>query len=125
MTTRVETWGGTRVAICADEGPLLATAADVGDFLSEAWGHEADWLVVPTARLSPDFFGLRTGLAGEATQKFATYRTGLAVVGDISAAVAASDALRDYVRESNRGRQIRFAPDLETLKATFETGRFQ
>jgi len=62
VTTRVETWGGTRVAICR-RGALLATAADVGDFLSEAWVHEA----VPTARLNPDFFGLRTGLAGEVT----------------------------------------------------------
>jgi len=125
MTTRVETWAGTRVAICADDGTLLATPGDIGDFLGEAWGVEADWLALPTSRLAADFFRLRTGLAGEVTQKFVNYRVGLAVVGDIAAEVAASDALRDYVREANRGRQIRFAPDLETLKAAFETGRFQ
>lgn len=37
MTTRVETWGGTRVVICANDGPLLAAAGDIGDFLGEAW----------------------------------------------------------------------------------------
>ena len=116
MTTRVETWGGTQVAICADDGPLLAAPGDVGDFLGEAWGLEADWLAVPVSRLGPDFLKLRTRLAGEVTQKFVTYRTGLAIVGDISAEVAASDALRDYVRECNRGRQVRFAPDLHALK---------
>jgi hypothetical protein len=38
-----------------------------------------------------------------------------AVVGDISQYVAASDALRDFVTESNRGRSICFAPDLPAL----------
>ncbi len=116
MTTKVEIWGGTRVAICAIDGPLLATPDDVGGFLGEAWGLEADWLVLPVSRLGSDFLTLRTRLAGEVTQKFVTYRTGLAIVGDISAEVSASDALRDYVRECNRGRQIRFAPDIHALK---------
>ena len=123
MTTRVETWGETRVAICAEDGPLLAAAGDVGDFLGEAWGLEADWLAVPVSRLGPVFLKLRTRLAGEVTQKFVTYRTGLAIVGDISAEVAASDALRDYVRECNRGRQVRFAPDLPGLRAVLDTER--
>ena len=123
MTTRVETWGGTRVAICADDGPLLATAGDIGGFLGEAWGLEADWLAVPVSRLDPDFLKLRTRLAGEVKQKFVTYRTGLAIVGDISAEVAASDALRDYVRGCNQGRQVRFALDLPALRAALDTER--
>lgn len=123
MTTRVETWGGTRVAICADDGPLLTVAGDIGDFLGEAWEHEADWLALPVSRLGPDFLKLRTRLAGEVTQKFVNYRVGLAIVGNISAEIAASDTLRDYVRECNRGRQIRFSPDLAALRAALDTER--
>ena len=40
---------------------------------------------------------------------------GLAVVGDISSRVAASKPLADWVRESNRGRNLLFAEDLDEL----------
>jgi hypothetical protein len=38
-----------------------------------------------------------------------------AVVGDVSAHVAASEALRDFVVECNRGREIFFVADLKEL----------
>nr|WP_316629511.1 DUF4180 domain-containing protein [uncultured Brevundimonas sp.] len=72
------------------------------------------------SRLGADFLKLRTRLAGETTQKFVNYRIGLAVIGDISPAVADSDALRDYVRESNRGQQVWFLPNLSALKAALD-----
>jgi uncharacterized protein DUF4180 len=39
------------------------------------------------------------------------------VVGDIAAHVQASTALRDFVYESNRGRQLWFVADEEELDA--------
>lgn len=48
-------------------------------------------------------------------QKFTSYRIRLAVVGDISAHVAARAALRDLVLESNRGRRTWFVADLDEL----------
>ena len=44
------------------------------------------------------------------------YRLKFAVLGDISEHVAASDALRDFVYESNNGRQIWFLPDEQALE---------
>jgi len=41
----------------------------------------------------------------------------VAVVGDIAAHVEAGDALRDFVRESNRGTQLWFVPDVDALRA--------
>jgi len=67
--------------------------------------------------LADDFFDLSTRLAGEFVQKFVNYGVALAIVGDISAHVAASTALRDSVTESNRGRHLWFAGDLEALAA--------
>ena len=122
MSARIEIWGGRRVLVCADAGPLLACEGDINDFLSQAWEHEADWLALPVRRLGPDVLMLRTRLAGEVAQKFVNYRVGLAVIGDISAAVVASDALGDYVRECNRGRQVWFMPDLEILQAALTAG---
>ena len=111
MSAELEVVGSKRVALFAAEGPLLAAERDINDFLGEAMSLEADWLVLPVSRLGSDFLRLRTRLAGETAQKCVNYRIGLAIVGDISEAVAASDALRDFVRESNRGTQVWFADD--------------
>jgi len=121
--TRLETWSGLVVAVCEPEGPQLAGTADINDFLSLAFEANADWLAVPVTRLGADFLRLRSRLAGEATQKFVTYRVGLAIIGDISAEAAGSGALADYVRECNRGRSVWFLPDLNALKMKLETGR--
>ena len=66
---------------------------------------------VPVARLAPEFFVLTSGVAGAVVQKFVNYRVRLAVVGDVSGFVAESTALRDFVREANRGRQTWFVAD--------------
>ena len=49
--------------------------------------------------------------------KAANYRLRIAIVGEIAEQVAASDALRDFVGESNRGRQIWFVADEDALEA--------
>ena len=69
-------------------------------------------MAIPVSRLSPDFFQLKTRLAGEVIQKFVNYRMRLAMIGDISAWLAQSNALRDFVYESNRGTAIWFVPRL-------------
>jgi hypothetical protein len=79
------------------------------------YAHEAEWIAFTPEQVGDDFFELRTGRAGAITQKFVMYRMGLAVVGDISARVAASTPLADWVRESNRGRNLLFAADLDEL----------
>ncbi|MFJ8435519.1 DUF4180 domain-containing protein [Kitasatospora sp. NPDC094019] len=98
------------VRLSAD-GPVVRTPGDGMDLLGEAFAGDAEWLLVPAARFGAEFFTLGTRLAGEVTQKFAQYRVGLAVVGDLTAYTGASGALRDFVRESNRGRQLWFLAD--------------
>jgi hypothetical protein len=41
----------------------------------------------------------------------------LAIIGDISAEIEASGALRDFVYESNTGRSVWFVADTDDLKA--------
>ena len=115
MTDEVIEIGGLRVLACAVEGPTLARAGDVSDFISAAWEHEATLVTIPVERLADDFFRLRTGLAGEAIQKLVNYRIGLAVVGDIARFVEASTPLRDFVNESNRGHHVWFVGDMAEL----------
>ncbi|MFJ9694377.1 DUF4180 domain-containing protein [Kitasatospora sp. NPDC101183] len=101
------------------EGPLVRTEQDALDVIGDAFGHEATWVVAPVERLHPDFFTLRTRVAGGIVQKFVNYRVGLVVLGDISEHVAASVPLRDFVRESNRGLQLWFLADEAELEARF------
>lgn len=106
----------TKILFAAAEGPPL-DASTANDLLSEAWGAEADLVVVPVERLADGFLDLSTRIAGEVIQKFTNYRTRLAFVGDISARVEASRSLRDFVFESNKGRHVWFLNDHAALEA--------
>lgn len=109
--------GGQRVLQYGETGPMLATGQDTNDLISAAWEHEAAWLVLPAARVHPDFFRLETRIAGELIQKFVNYRLHCAVVGDISAHLAASKSLRDFAYETNHGRVFWLLDDMAALTA--------
>jgi hypothetical protein len=77
------------------DAPRLDGRTELLDLIGEAAYGGADWVAVPAAALPEDFFELRSGLAGEVTQKFVQYGVGLAVVGDVSERTARSRSLRD------------------------------
>jgi Domain of unknown function (DUF4180) len=118
VADEIATYGGRPVLVCAADGPVVAAPRDAMDLIATTFG-QATTLALPARRLDERFFSLRTGLAGEVMQKFVNYRVRLVVVGDISAHTEASDALRDLVRESNRGDHIWFVADLDELDARF------
>ena len=99
------------------DGPPLAGGQDALDAIGEAWGSNASTIVVPVERFDAEFFDLSTGVLGELTQKFANYRIRLVVLGDVSAYATASDAFRDYLRETNAGDQVWFVADDAELAA--------
>jgi hypothetical protein len=119
MTTLLE-FGNERVLCVPDDGTRIDSDRNAANLVGEAFGAGATLVAVPAGRLGPDFFQLRTGLAGIVAQKFGTYRLKFAVIGDITAYLAASNALRDWVRESNRGHEIWFVPDLAALAARLD-----
>jgi Domain of unknown function (DUF4180) len=114
---RTETINGVEALVLADEGPRYGAELSASDLVSAAFSHGAELLVVPAARLAEDFYVLRTGVAGDILQKLVNYRLRLAVIGDVSPHVEASTALRDLIRESNRGRDAWFLPDRAALDA--------
>ena len=58
------------------------------------------------AAISEDFFKLSTRIAGEILQKFINYHVKVAIIGDFS--MYNSKALKDFIYESNNGRDIFF-----------------
>ena len=117
MPDRSYQLGGVHVLECATEGPQLQHSRDAADLIARALQQRIHWVVIPVARLGDDFFRLRTGVAGDFIQKFVNYRIHLAIVGDISRYVGASTALRDFVRETDRGDQVLFLATVEDLGA--------
>lgn len=96
---------GDTVFICPAEGPGITDTGPALDLPGDAAASGAV-SALPAERLGEEFFSLRSGLAGEEVQKFTRYGTRLAVLGDTSAHVEQSSALRDFVREANRGRHV-------------------
>lgn len=90
---------------------LFRSAADATDILSLAFGERATKLLIPKEAVAAEFFDLKTGIAGEALQKFANYRVSVAFFGDFSGVT--SKALKDFIRESNRGGGVLFVATAE------------
>ena len=65
-----------------------------------------------------DFFILSKGLAGEVLQKFINYQTKFAIYGDFSKYT--SKPLKDFIYESNNGKDIFFVKDENEAISKFE-----
>ena len=105
---RIETHevNNIRIAeIIADE-VVLKTAEDGLDLLGNVYYQGYDKLILHQKNITPDFFDLKTGMAGEVLQKFAQYRMPLAIVGDFSN--VSSTSLKDFIYESNQGKHVNF-----------------
>ncbi|MEC3979225.1 DUF4180 domain-containing protein [Amycolatopsis sp. H20-H5] len=104
-----------QVILLAPDGPGISTEQDVLDALGWAYFEQPGLIAIPVEVLDVRFFDLSTRLAGDLLQKLVNYRPRVATLGDIAEHVAASPALRDFVSESNRGRQVWFLADLAEL----------
>ena len=63
-------------------------------------------IILNKSAICEDFFNLKTRLAGEILQKFINYQIKIAIVGDFS--VYTSKSLKDFIYESNKGKNIFF-----------------
>ncbi len=89
---------------------IISSPQDILDLLMSVQYHYGwDKVMLHTTNISPDFFDLKTGFAGEILQKVSNYRFKLFIVGDIS--TYSSKSFKDFVRESNRMKQVVFLKD--------------
>ncbi|GAP11635.1 hypothetical protein BECAL_02825 [Bellilinea caldifistulae] len=91
---------------------VIKTPQDALDLIAEVGGYEANGVILQEHHFTPDFFELRSGVAGEILLKFSNYRVKMAVIGQFEK--YKSNSLRAFIRESNRGREVFFVPDRET-----------
>lgn len=93
-------------AIVTDDHVVVASIHDGMDLIGNASYLGAGHVVAKDRHFSSAFFDLKTGLAGDVLQKFANYRMKLTIEGDWRQ--VNSEALRDFIRECNRGDAIEF-----------------
>jgi len=118
---RLDEIGGVRTLDClVPSGKKIQAERDAIELIGEALGHRAQMIVIPTERLTQEFFRLRTGVAGDIVQKFVQYRRRLVIVGDITRYLTDSSAFASFVTEANRGNDIWFMPDLRALERRLE-----
>jgi len=125
MADTSETLCGIRILNCDPTGPLIRSDRDAVDIVGAALSERCSLVVLPVERLGDDFFALKTGIAGEVIQKFVNYQRRLAIMGNIDHHLAASGALRDFVYETNRGRQVWFVANRAALEARLQSDRFE
>lgn len=111
MNMQIHQHNETNIAEVTSEKILIQTPGDGLQLMVDLYYQGYGEMILHEQNITPDFFDLKTGIAGEILQKFATYRVRLAIVGDF--ARYDSKSLRDFIFESNKGRQISFVPSVE------------
>jgi len=102
---------GHTIALLKSDSLVINELQDAVDLLGESGFYGAGKIIINEAHLTPEFFDLKTHLAGDILQKFSNYKVQLAIIGDFSK--YSSKSLRDFIRESNRYRHINFAGTIE------------
>jgi hypothetical protein len=102
---------GIKAAEIVPGTDLIAGPDDILDIMAEARLGGSDRMIIHEKSLHPDFFDLKTKIAGEILQKFSNYRMRLAIIGDFTK--FKSKSLKDFIRESNRTGIINFVGSLD------------
>ncbi|RYY37727.1 MAG: DUF4180 domain-containing protein [Sphingobacteriaceae bacterium] len=90
---------------------IINKIEDGTDLLGNVYYQGFDAAIIYAKNITPDFFDLKTRIAGEILQKFSTYRMPLAIVGDYS--VYTSKSLADFIYESNKGKHVNFVASVD------------
>ena len=94
---------------------IIESAGDILDILGEVSFSGSSAVIIYSDSFSPEFYELRSGVAGEILQKFSNYRMKLAIVGDFSHLTG--NSWRVFIRDSNRGSAVSFVSSFDEAMA--------
>lgn len=103
---------GIDLAVISSGETVMTDAQSALDLMmSVRYETGAERVVIPKELICEEFFILSTGIAGEILQKFINYHMKAAIYGDFSHYT--SKPLKDFIYESNQGRDIFFTATRE------------
>jgi len=82
------------------------------DLMANSDYQGARGVIVREKNIIPEFFDLKSGLAGEILQKYSNYNMKLAIIGNFKK--YNSNSLNSFIIECNRGNHISFVNDKES-----------
>jgi len=106
-----------RVVVASEAGVSIQSIADITDAIGICFG--AKGLIVTEADVSPDFFNLRTGFAGELLQKFVNYKIRLGIV--LPSPNSYGERFAELASEHSTHPIIRFFSSVEDATAWLNT----
>ena len=110
MDIRIIEKNGVEIAIVNSNEELIKDVQSALDLMATViYQAGANRIILNKSTICEDFFDLKTRLAGDILQKFINYQTKIAIVGDYS--TYSSKSLKDFIYESNKGRDIFFLSD--------------
>ena len=98
--------GDTGITEIIAEGVVINNLEDGIDLIGNTYYQGYEKVIIHKENITPDFFDLKTKLAGDILQKFSNYRIRLVIIGDFDN--IESKSLRDFIRESNEGKMVNF-----------------
>lgn len=98
------------IAIIESNDILITDVQSALDFIATVSFETGCYrIILNKSAICEEFFHLSTKLAGEILQKCVNYHVKLAIIGDFS--VYTSKSLKDFIYESNKGRDIFLLPN--------------
>jgi hypothetical protein len=100
------------IAELTDTSFLIKQPQDVLDIFGDLMSRDCERIIIHERSLLPDFFDLKTRLAGEVLQKFSNYRVKLAIVGDFTK--YQNKSLQDFIFECNKSNYVFFTDNIDS-----------
>ncbi len=115
MQIKVHSVKGTKIAELLSNEILIDTGDEGNALLADLYYQDFDKIILHLKNIRVDFFDLTNGIAGDVLQTSSNFRLRLVFVGQ--PAICGKQSLIDFIRESNRGRQVNFLPTVEAALA--------
>lgn len=112
--TKIENKNNDIIYVQSDK-VIINDYKDILDIMMTISHHySSNKIILDKNVITENFFDLKTKIAGDICQKLIDYKFKMAIVGDYSK--YNSKALRDFIYESNLGRDFYFLDSLELAK---------
>jgi hypothetical protein len=109
MSFQVQSIHNLRYIECDPTDFIIRSEQDILDLIAVCGENDTHNVLIYESNFSPDFFDLKTTLAGTLFQKFANYQVRGA--GIISLGQIKSERFKELIFECNRGNLFRFFED--------------
>ena len=114
MKTIIHSRNGNQIVELVDDGLLISNVQDFLDFAANCPSRN---IILHKENIVPEFFDLKTKIAGDILQKASNYRIRIGIVGEFKN--IKSKSLRDFIFESNKTEEIVFKENIEEVLEIF------